>query len=73
MSEAGWAADNHIFPKKRSRIFFRQGLDGRISIESPHEFRFFAQAILGRDQGLAAASRESDFGWTDAPELGTCT
>ena len=36
------AEPNHTLLKNGITIFLRRGLDGRISIESPHEFRFFA-------------------------------
>jgi hypothetical protein len=41
------AGRDHNIPKNRSGIFFATGLDGRISIESPREFSFFAHAIVG--------------------------
>jgi hypothetical protein len=40
------AGHNHIFPKNGIGIFLRGGLDSRISVESTHEFRFSAHAIL---------------------------
>jgi len=36
----------HIILKNGSRIFLRQGLDGRISLEMLRKFRFFAQAFF---------------------------
>jgi hypothetical protein len=44
-SEAGRQRENHIFPKTGSRIFLREGLDSRISVELLHEIRFFGHAI----------------------------
>jgi hypothetical protein len=41
----------HNFPKNGSKIFLRRGLDASIGVESLHEFRFFAHAILAREAG----------------------
>jgi hypothetical protein len=37
--------------EKQNEIIFRWGLDSRISVESPSEFRFLAHAIFARDTG----------------------
>jgi hypothetical protein len=38
----------HNILKNGISIFFIEGLDSRISVETPHEFRFFAHGILTR-------------------------
>ena len=38
----------HNILKNGIGIFFVEGLDSRISVETPHEFRFFAHGILTR-------------------------
>jgi hypothetical protein len=57
------AGRNHIFPQNRSEIFFVTGLDTRISLELPHEIRFFAH-------GIFEASARPRRGENDDPALG---
>jgi hypothetical protein len=54
-NRGGMVGRNHIFLENGSQIFFARGLDNRISLESPHEIRFFAQAMLSLRPGLTAA------------------
>jgi len=45
---AGWQdgrRETHV-SEKQNGIIFRWGLDSRISVESPSEFRFLAHAIF---------------------------
>jgi hypothetical protein len=44
LHRGGMARDNHAILKNGIKIFLRHGLDSRISVESAHEFRFFAHA-----------------------------
>ena len=45
LHRGGVTGANHIFLKNGIRIFLRQALDNRISVESPHEIRFLAHVI----------------------------
>lgn len=36
---------DHMFPKNGSNLFFAEGLDSGLGLESLQEIRFFAQAI----------------------------
>jgi hypothetical protein len=46
LHRGGMAGDNHTILKNGIRIFFKRGLDIRISVESPSEIRFFAHGIF---------------------------
>ena len=52
LHRGGMERDNHEILKNGIEIFFAQGLDGGISIESPCEFRFFAHGISAHDDGV---------------------
>jgi hypothetical protein len=49
----GMAREDHVFLQNGSRIILARGLDSRISIESPSEFRFFAHGISAYDDGVS--------------------
>jgi hypothetical protein len=42
--------ETHVSEKQKG-IIFSLGLDSRISVESPSEFRFLAHAFFARDTG----------------------
>src|SRR5215475_1830003 len=56
LRRSGMAGDNHVFLKNGSKIFLVPGLDNRISVELPREFRFFAHAFLHLQEGVRKAA-----------------
>ena len=57
---------DHIITKNGSRLFFRRGLDSRLSVESTSEFRFLAHGVAQEELYLSTQhpGQSNKIAWT---------